>query len=127
MKGKQTLNEQRRIKRHHLPYYLQVHNRVTGKIVGYIVNISHKGMMLVSKNPILVHAIFELQIRLPSPINDRSIINFDALSHWCHPDVTPGCFDTGFSFSEPPDELKELVDKISEYFTFNITKEEGEQ
>lgn len=113
-------NEKRRIKRHHLPYYLQVHNKVNGKIIGYIVNISQKGMMLVSKHPVLIHAMFELQIRLPAPINEKNVINFDALSHWCHPDVTPGCFDTGFSFSAPPAELLDLVDRVSEYFTFNV-------
>lgn len=77
-------------------------------------------MMMVSKHPILVHAVFDLQIRLPDPINGKSTINFEALSHWCHPDITPGCYDTGFSFNSPPEEIEELVDKIAEYFTFNL-------
>ena len=117
------MSEKRVIERHHLPYYLQVYNRVTNKPLGYIVNISSQGMMLVSKNRLLTHAIFDMQIKLPVAIDGSKRIDFEALSHWCHPDVTPGCYDTGFSFNNPPEELKSLVKALAEYFKFQFLDE----
>jgi hypothetical protein len=113
--------DRRRIERHHLPYYLQVYNRITDRLLGYVVNISPQGMMLVSKNRLLTHAMFALEFRLPDILSDKEkIIPFEALSHWCHPDVTPSCYDTGFSFSHPPAELTQVVDDLTEYFKFKI-------
>ncbi len=111
--------EKRIIQRHQLHYYLQVYNQVTDKPIGYIVNISTHGMMLVSSTQLLAHAVFSLQIRLPTLINGKKKIDFEALSHWCKPDVEPGCFDTGFSFTQPSEELQTLVSALAEYFSFN--------
>lgn len=112
-------DEKRIIQRHQLHYYLQVYNQVTDKPIGYIVNISTHGMMLVSRTQLLAHAVFGLQIRLPVPINGKKKIDFEALSHWCKPDVEPGCYDTGFSFTQPNEELQSLVTALAEYFSFN--------
>jgi len=112
------LSEKRFIKRHQLPYYLQVYNRVTNKPLGYIVNISHQGMMLVSNTQLMSHAVFGMRIKIPTALKGKRKIDFDALSHWSKPDVTPGYFDTGFSFTEPPTELTELIEALTEYFSF---------
>ena len=113
--------EKRVIKRHQLPYYLEVYNRITKKPLGYIVNISPQGMMLVSNSQTLTHAIFNMYMMLPEAINGHKRIDFDALSQWCKPDVTPGYYDTGFSFTKVPPELAELVEALKDYFTFKDT------
>jgi hypothetical protein len=111
--------EKRLIKRHELKYYLSVYNRKTGKLVGYIVNISQEGMRLVSNIPLLTHSVFQLQIKLPKEIQGEKTINFDALSCWCRPDVSPDCFDTGFRLVNTPAELEVLIDELIGYFSFN--------
>ena len=116
--GSSKLKDKRLIQRHQLHYYLQVYNKITDKPLGYIVNISLHGMMLVSSAPLLTHAMFELEIRLPNAINGKRRIDFEALSHWCKPDVEPNCFDTGFSFTKPSEELKQIVEALSDYFSF---------
>lgn len=118
-----VLKEQRLIQRHQLQYYLQVFNRITDKPLGYIVNISLHGMMLVSKAPLLTHAMFELELKVPNAINGKRHITFEALSHWCKPDVEPNCFDTGFSFTKPSEELKNVVEALTEYFSFSSSQD----
>ncbi len=113
-----ALTKKSTIKPHHLSYYMQVYNACTQKPLGHIVNISNQGMMLVSQRRLLTHVIFNLEIRLPEPLLNGKLIQFDALSHWCHPDVTPGCYDTGFSFSDPPGRLLALTDALTHYFSF---------
>ena len=117
IKPEQALDK-RTIKRHQLPYYLEVYNRITKKPLGYIVNISSQGMMLVSNSQTLTHAVFNMYMMLPEPINGHKRIDFDALSQWCKPDVTPGYYDTGFSFTRVPSELQQLVEALKDYFSF---------
>ncbi|MBV1879992.1 MAG: PilZ domain-containing protein [Pseudomonadales bacterium] len=121
------MDEKRYIKRHQLPCYLQVFNRVTNKPLGYIVNISPQGMMLVSGTQLMSHAVFGMQVKLPSPIKGKKRIDFDALSHWSKPDITSGYYDTGFSFTEPPEELTALIDALTEYFSFKDYQNQQQQ
>ena len=114
------IKEKRTIKRHHLSYYLKVYNRKTGKPIGYIVNISSEGLRLVSHIPLLTHSVFQFRVKLPRELSGENHIDFDALSCWCRPDVSPDCFDTGFKIVDAPDTLKNLVDGLTNYFTFNF-------
>ncbi len=114
------IREKRVIKRHHLRYYLSVYNRKTGKPIGYIVNISTEGLRLVSHIPLLTHSVFQFRIKLPREIEGARNIDFDALSCWCRPDVSPDCFDTGFKLIDAPQELLDLIEGLSQYFSFKL-------
>ncbi|MFI8479972.1 PilZ domain-containing protein [Pseudomonas sp. NPDC078700] len=109
---------QRHIERHHLPYYLKVYNRVTDKPMGYIGNVSFDGMLLVSQLPMLVGGRFDMRIKLPGQPTQR-FIDFTATCQWSHEDVTPGCFDSGFSLVAPPVEYTEMVEALRIYFSFH--------
>lgn len=117
MTKKKLTDEKRVIQRHQLPLYLQVFNRVTGRPLGYIVNISSQGMMLVTQAQLMTHAVFQLSIHMPDKKHTKKI-EFEALSLWSRCDVTPNYYDTGFSFIKAPDELVELVNALKDYFTF---------
>jgi len=111
--------EKRVIKRRHLRYYLQVYNRKTGKPIGYIVNMSSEGMRLVSHIPLLTHSVFQFRIKLPREIEGDKNIDFDALSCWCRPDVSPNHYDTGFKVVNAPRSMVDLVDGLTGYFSFH--------
>lgn len=111
---------QRRIERHQLPYYLKVLNRLTGKPMGSIGNLSLDGLMLISQWPMLVGARFEMRIRIPAHHQGRlRDIDFCATCRWSREDVTPGTYDSGFSLLAPPGDYVELVDALRHYFTFH--------
>jgi len=113
--------EKRRIKRHQLPHFLEVYNRVTDRAIGSIVNVSPHGMMLVSRSQLMPHAVFSLRIKIPATASAKAQnIDFEALSHWSRSDVTPGYFDTGFSFSKTSDDINELTEALTEYFQFKF-------
>lgn len=118
------MEEKRRIKRHQLPKFLEVYNRVTDRPLGNIVNISPHGMMLVSKSQLMPHAVFSLRIKIPTEGKRFKNMDFEALSHWSRPDVTPGYFDTGFSFNKTTKEIDELTKALTEYFQFKFDDED---
>jgi len=117
MTEKQSGDDKRIIHRHQLPTYLQVVNQVTGKPIGYIVNISSQGMMLVSQAQLMTHAVFQLSLNVPEATG-ISKIEFEALSLWSRSDVTPGYYDTGFSFIRTSSELLGVVSALKDYFSF---------
>jgi hypothetical protein len=119
------IKEKRLIKRQQLKSYLQVYNRKTGKPIGYIVNLSSEGLRLVSNIPLLTHSVFEFRVKLPREVNGAKHIDFDALSCWCRPDVSPDSFDTGFKIVDAPQELHNLVNGLTNYFSFKSESSSG--
>ncbi|WP_044873664.1 PilZ domain-containing protein [Pseudomonas sp. LFM046] len=108
----------RRIERHQLPYYLKVFNRITDKPMGYLGNVSMDGLMLISQLPMLVDARFDMRLKIPGKDGQLHFIDFYATCHWCHEDVTPGHYDSGFSLIAPPAEYADLIDALRFYFSF---------
>ncbi len=119
------IKEKRLIKRQQLKSYLQVYNRKTGKPIGYIVNLSSEGLRLVSNIPLLTHSVFEFRVKLPREVNGAKHIDFDALSCWCRPDVSPDSFDTGFKIVDAPEDLHNLVNGLTNYFSFKSESSSG--
>ncbi|MFC5699216.1 PilZ domain-containing protein [Pseudomonas sp. GCM10022186] len=108
----------RHIERHQLPYYLKVFNRITDKPMGYLGNVSMDGLMLISQLPMLVGACFDMRLKIPGKDGQLHFIDFCANCQWCHEDVTPGSYDSGFSLVTPPAEYADLIDALRFYFSF---------
>lgn len=109
---------ERRIERHQLPYYLKLFNRFNDQPMGYLGNVSEEGLMLISNLPLLVGADFELQLKIPGHDGIIHALNLTATCLWCHEDVTPGHYDSGFRLLQAPAELVGMVDALQRYFSF---------
>ena len=90
--------EKRRLKRRHLIYYLRVFDRNTSELVGHLVDITAKGIMLISENPVELEALFQLKMDLPQGMGDKEQLYFDARSVWQKRDINPNFHNTGFEF-----------------------------
>ncbi|MFC3606318.1 PilZ domain-containing protein [Stutzerimonas tarimensis] len=112
------MSNQRRIERHQLPYYLKVFNRNTDKPLGFIGNISEQGLMLISPYPMLLHARFEMRLKIPAKDGSVHYVDLQATCQWTREDVTPGSYDSGFKLIEPPEDIREMVDALQQYFSF---------
>ncbi|TLX54613.1 PilZ domain-containing protein [Stutzerimonas nosocomialis] len=109
---------QRRIERHQLPYYLKVFNRITDKPMGFIGNLSEKGLMLISPYPMLVNARFDMRLKIPGQGGRLRYVDFSATCQWTHEDVTPGSFDSGFALIAPSAEFVGMINALRHYFSF---------
>lgn len=121
------MSSERRIERHHLPYYLKVFNRFTDKPMGYIGNLSLEGLMLISPYPMLVNGRFDMRLKLPGQEGQLHVIDFQATCHWSREDVTPGSFDSGFSVDAPPAEFAEMIVALRHYFSFQFKPQAAPQ
>ncbi|HSR37239.1 MAG TPA: PilZ domain-containing protein [Desulfurivibrionaceae bacterium] len=111
--------ESRGLQRRHLIYYLEIHDDVTGKLLGHLVDITTEGIKLVSKEPIERGKTFRLRMQLPEDYFDEKMLRFEAKSLWSSNDVNPEFYDTGFSTSGMDQRAKEIVAGLVGQFGFN--------
>lgn len=110
---------ERRIERHQLPSYLKVFNRFTDRPVGFLGNVSADGLMLISSLPMLIGAEFELRVKTLSGDGQVQLIDFSARCLWCHEDLTPHHYDSGFSLLRATPEFAEWEQALRHYFSFH--------
>lgn len=109
-------DERRKFKRRYIMYYSRVFDRRTGRVIGYIVDLTPEGAMIISEEPIEPDTVFRLRMDLPEELSDKGYIFFEARSVWCQPDVDPNFFDIGVQLIEIEDEDVALIERmIAEY------------
>lgn len=82
--------EHRRI---HLTFYLRVFQG--DDFLGFCIDISPKGIMLISESPLQAEALYDLRMRIPpnsAAYNTGGVVEFSALCKWTHPDETNPLF-----------------------------------
>lgn len=97
MAVKDSLSELRKLKRRHLIYYLEVFDQENNKLLGHLVDLTVKGMKLVSKEEIPSGKDYTLRMIMPEDYCQQREVNFKATSTWCSQDVNPDFFATGFT------------------------------
>jgi hypothetical protein len=110
--------ERRKIKRRHLLYYGRVYDENLQKILGYLIDITESGFMLLSEESYPVGVTRRLKLEVTDDIGQGPYINLTARSMWCEPDIDPSHYDTGFEIEEVQPNDKELITAIVEKYGF---------
>ena len=87
-------------------------DRKTGRLLGYLGNITTEGIMIISEEPLEVDGEYKLRMDLPDDLYQKAVLNFDALSMWCQPDIDPNFYNTGFRLIGISEHEKEIVNQI---------------
>lgn len=90
----------RSLKRRHLIFYLEVFDDATGELIGHLVDITTKGVKVVSKEAIPSGRTLTLRMALPEGFAEATTLRFQATSRWSSNDVNPDFYDTGFLVDE---------------------------
>lgn len=112
------MEEKRRIKRRHLVFYLRVFDNISNELLGYLVDITPEGAMLISEQPLETDKEYELRMDLPTEIGRKSHLVFKARSLWNKPDINPSFYDTGFQIIDLADEDVGLINSLISFFGF---------
>ena len=108
--------DRRKTKRRYLLYYGRVYDETAQKQLGYLVDITENGFMLLSEEQIPVGATLHLKLELTLDISKGPYMNFTAKSLWCEIDIDPTHYDVGFAIVEiKPKDIKIIQDIIQEY------------
>ena len=112
-------SDKRSIKRRHLIYYLRVFDRNTEKLVCHVIDVTPEGFKAISESPLENDQIFEFMMDLPSGVQGKTRIKFDAHSVWISKDANPDFFNTGFKIVEIDWEWRNLIERLIHDYGFN--------
>jgi hypothetical protein len=73
---------------------------------------------LITPTPIPIGINFNLKLELSGEIADTAFMEISAQSLWCHPDIDPTLFNSGFKFLEVTPENALIIKKIVDTFGF---------
>lgn len=106
------MEEQTRIQRRHLIFYLEVYDDTTSVLLGHLVDLTTQGLKLVSKEPIPEGKTYTLRMSLPEDYFEEKILHFKATSRWCSNDVNPDFYDTGFLVEKLDRDTIDIINKL---------------
>jgi len=109
-------DERRKFKRRNLTYYSRVLDRLSGRVLGYIVDICPEGLMLIGEARIDSKKKYYLRMDLPEDISDVPFIDLEAQSVWCRPDVDENYWAMGFQLTGMQQMSVELIERMSEKY-----------
>jgi hypothetical protein len=104
--------ERRQYERSDLKYFARVYNRKLGRLIGYLVNITPVGVMIVSEKPIDPGAEVGLQIEFSDDRESTMHLNLDAKCVWSRLDNDSVFFELGFKLSDIKGNEAESIAKI---------------
>lgn len=118
--------ERRKAQRRHLLYYGRVYDEDIRKQIGYLVDITEKGLMLLSEEAISVGQIRKLKLEITDDVDERPYLTFSAKSVWCEPDISPDHYTTGFEILELKPSDAQIINNIVRIYGFRDNKSRAE-
>lgn len=113
------MDNRRKQNRKYLTFFSRVVNRKTGRLVGYLADLTIKGGMLIGDKPIGKDTVLHLRMDLPDNFSAQEYLDFDAKAVWTKPDADPDFYKTGLFFMDISEEDFALLDQILNEFGFS--------
>lgn len=111
------MQERRKISRKYLAIYSRVFDRSSGRVIGYLSDLTDKGAMVISDSSMAENQDISLRFDLPDPaLFSTDHLNVDTRIKWCRPDVDPAFYNIGFEFKGiTPEQAKIIAEMIVAY------------
>ena len=107
-------SDRRRQARWNLKVHLRVFDQDSDHILGHVVNLTLKGMTLVSNKPLPTEKNFYLGLEIPTQGNEGERIIIKALSVWSNKPEGQNYYLNGFHLFRMPDQTMATIQKIIE-------------
>jgi hypothetical protein len=111
------LVEKRRSKRRHLVYYLKVYEMPAEELLGYMLNISPAGIMLLSDKGMKLQKEYSLKMLLPQVISGKDAIEFRGVCVWSQTDLYLDFYANGFQITEITEENTRIIETLIQHFS----------
>jgi hypothetical protein len=92
--------------------YLSVTDRASGKMLGRILNLSPKGVLVLSAESLTVNITYALDIKLPAGVFDREHLEIAAKCRWSRFDKGSETWETGFEIEDISEDGRKLLQQV---------------
>ncbi len=110
--------DRRKLKRRHIIFYSRVFDRITGALLGHLMDITVEGLMLISDYPLEAGPTYHLRMDLPDDVKAKPFLSFEAQCLWCRPDINPAFFNAGFTVLNMTQEDIDLIENMIDEYGF---------
>ena len=113
------MQDRRKNSRKYLAIYSRVFDRVTGRVIGYLSDLTDKGAMVISDTAMAENQDVGLRFDLPDPaLFSIDHLNIDAQISWCRPDIDPAFYNIGFAFKSISTEQAKIIEEMIVAYEF---------
>lgn len=109
--------EERKAQREVINRYLRVYDDENDRFLGYLVDITPKGAMLQSNDPIEPDVSMKLRVELPEQIEGQRHIAVSARSVWDKKETNAVFYHTGFEFSSDATNEEPRIKRLMEAYS----------
>lgn len=81
------MDNRRRYHRKYLTYFSQVSDQESGVLLGYLVDLTTGGALMIGNYPLDINAVYDLRIELPEGFDSQNDMRLRAKAVWMQPDV----------------------------------------
>jgi hypothetical protein len=89
------MEERRRETRKFLTYFSRVLDRNSGILLGYLIDMTTGGALLIGNVRLEPNTYLNLRLDLPEDFYPQQELEMDARAVWCRPDSDPELYRTG--------------------------------
>ena len=113
------MEERRKIPRKYLMAYSSVYEQGTGKMLGYLSDLTLEGLMVIGKEKLEIGTETEIRIDLPEiPAFGENYLQIGVRVIWVKPDLDPRLNNIGFNFIDLPEKQKPIISEMIEIYEF---------
>ena len=114
--------DERKHARYRSVIYLKVFERQRKELIGHLVDVSERGLMLVTEQPLETGEHLKLEFTPPSDWQQQAPVAFDAEVRWCRPEANPELFDIGLLVIGPSPEFNHAIEQLTAGYVFTSTE-----
>ena len=89
------MDDRRKESRKFLTYFSRVMDRKTGIMLGYLVDLTTGGALLIGNVSLKPESVLQLRLDLPEGFATQEQLDMEARAVWSRPDTDPEFFRTG--------------------------------
>jgi hypothetical protein len=111
---------QRKESRKKLMAFTPVYELLHKKLLGYVVDLTLKGVMISGEKPVDVDRHLTLGIEFPESLPEMPAMRVAIVARaaWCRQDESPQYFNIGFEFIDVSPESARVIESILERYQF---------
>lgn len=93
-------------------FLIKVRERASGSLIGYVGDLSEKGMKVLSDEAVAEGSVVQWQLRMRNGDGSMLTVDIDGECLWAGANVKSGYIEVGIHIDQPSDEFTRLVASI---------------
>lgn len=106
------LLNKRRLEREQLDRFIRVIDSQSGKLAGFLVDLSVDGVLLGSNSPLDMSGTAQFKLELPDDVPGGEDVTFQAQGVWGNQGENSIFYETGFRILDMPGDVRHRVEKL---------------